>query len=91
MEINIENNTFIKIENKPTVIDEFNEQDKFILQKVKSTNKYKAKDIIADYGLSHPLKPIFTTYKNNYDQMILALEKFAVKRFKDLLELTKDL
>jgi hypothetical protein len=91
IDLNITHNEFIKIENKPTIIDKFNEQDKLIVQKTKPENKNKVKDLIVKYSLTHPLKPIFDLYENDYEKLKMALENFSKKREEELLELTKNL
>jgi hypothetical protein len=91
MALNVLNAEFLKFENKPTIIDKFNEQDKLLIQKVKPENKNKAKDLIVKYSLTHPLKPIFELYESNYEKLKLALEEFSIKREFELLELIKEL
>ncbi len=81
----------IMIQDKPTVIDQFNEQDKIILNKTKPENRKIVKDIIADYGLSHPLKPFFDNFRNDYDKLKAALEEFSRKRQEELNKLTQNL
>jgi len=82
---------FIKIVSKPNVIDEFDEQDEYILSRVKEKNVFLAKNIIARYGLAHPLDSYFKKYRNDFDGLQQALSDFSKKRKADLLELTKDL
>jgi hypothetical protein len=91
MAINNIENEFIKIENKPTIIDKFNEQDKLIYLGAKPENKNKVKDIILKYSLTHSLKNIFESFENDYQKLKSEFEKFSEKRYKDLLELTKNL
>lgn len=91
MDLHIIQNEFIKIENKPTIIDKFNEQDKMIIQKTKPENRNKVKDLIVKYSLTHSLKPIFDLYENDYEKLKEALEEFSKKREEELLELTKNL
>ena len=82
---------FIKLGTKPNIIDTFDEQDILILSKVKKENKMIAKSIIAEYGLTHPLKHFIKKYKDNYDELEKSLLIFSNKRYFDLLELTKKL
>lgn len=82
---------FIIIQDNPTVIDQFNEQDKMILDRTKPENRKIVKDIIADYGLGHPLKPIFDHFRNDYNKLKSALEDFSKKRQEELTNLTKNL
>jgi hypothetical protein len=91
MAINNIENEFIKIENKPTIIDKFNEQDKSIYTRVKPENKTIVKDIILKYSLTHSLKSIFDSFENDYERLKIELEKFSQKRYNDLVNLTKNL
>lgn len=82
---------FIKLGSTPNIIDTFDEQDIIILSKVKEENKVITKNIIAQYGLTHPLHPIFKKYKEDYQGLQNALLEFSKKRLVDLLELIKNL
>ena len=82
---------FIKLGSIPNIIDTFDEQDIFILSKVKEENKLIVKKLIAEYGLTHPLNPIFRKFKDNYDGLQKALLNFSIKRKDDLLEIIKTL
>ncbi len=82
---------FIKLGSTPNIIDSFDEQDIFVLSKVKEENKSKVKNIIAEYGLTHPLNPIFKKFKNDYEGLQKALLEFSNKRKDDLLEIVKNL
>ena len=74
---------------KPTIIEDFNKQDKFIIEKVKTKNKALAKDIITKYSLTHTLTPIFNEHEKDYDRLKITLDEFSKKRFTDLIDLTK--
>jgi hypothetical protein len=82
---------FIKLGSTPNIIESFDEQDTFILSKVKEQNKVIVKNIIAQYGLTHSLNSIFKKFKNDYEGLQKALLEFSNKRKSDLLELIKNL
>jgi hypothetical protein len=82
---------FVMLGKNLNIIESFDEQDILILSKVKEENKFIAKNIIAHYGLTHSLSPIFKKFKNDYESLQKALLEFSNKRKDDLLELIKNL
>jgi len=82
---------YIELNSKQNLMEKLDEQDIFLLTKVKHENKHIIKNIIAEYDISHSLDPIFKLYKGNYEALQKSLLDFFQKRYEDLLYLSKDL
>ena len=84
-------NSYIKILNSPSIVSQFDEQDKILLTLVKSGNYKRAKILIAEYELLNPLNSIFIKFANDYDKLQEALKNILIKRQEELRNLLKNL
>ena len=80
---------FVMLGSVPSIVEGFDDQDDYILSKTKEENKFKVRNIIAQYGLTHSLDPIFKKFKNDYIGLKKALQFFSDRRNIELMELVK--